>query len=289
MTGPGPAAPGCRLRCAVLGSPIAHSLSPALHRAAYAALGLDGWCYERYQVTEAELAGFVAACGEGWRGLSLTMPLKVRALELGQVDPVAALVGAANTLVFTADGPQLHNTDVGGLVAAVRRAVPGRPGPVTILGAGATARSSLVSAAQLGASEVTLLARDPARADSLRPLADSLGLPLSVRGWDAELPPAGLVISTVAAGAADARASAVAASAPVVFDTSYDPWPTALAVAAERAGRAVLSGLDLLVAQAVLQLRLMTGGDVDPELLLAAGRAELRSRAGEQHAASPPA
>jgi shikimate dehydrogenase len=262
-------------RCAVLGSPIAHSLSPALHRAAYAELGLDDWSYDRFEVGEAELVDFVRGCDDSWRGLSLTMPLKVAALQLGAVDRLAELVGAANTLVFDGEGRQVHNTDVGGLVSAVQPVLAGKPRVVTILGAGATARSALVSAAELGAAEVIVVARDVGKAERLRPLADTVGLPLRTLGWDQALPTADLVVSTVVAGAADARAGEVAASAPVVFDAVYDPWPTALAVAAQQAGRAVVNGLDLLVGQAVLQIELMTGRRVDPGLLLAAGHKAL--------------
>ena len=266
------------VRCAVLGTPIAHSLSPELHRTAYAELGLADWHYERFEMTEAELPAFVAGCDATWRGLSLTMPLKVVALRLGEVDPLAELVGAANTLVFTPEGRRVYNTDVGGLVSAVQRAVPGVPRRVTVLGAGATARSSLVSAAQLGATGVTLVARDPSKAASLRPLADTLEVELAVQGWDDALPAADLVVSTVTAGAADGRAEQIAASAPAVFDAVYDPWPTPLAVAADRAGCTVLNGLDLLVGQAVLQIELMTGRRVSPGLLLSAGREALSTR-----------
>jgi shikimate dehydrogenase len=268
-----------RRRCAVLGSPIEHSLSPVLHRAAYAVLGLDDWIYERHQVGEAELADFVARCDGTWRGLSLTMPLKARALELGQVDPLAALAGAANTLIFTDDGPQLFNTDVGGLVAAVRQTGIQPPGRVTIVGAGSTARSALVSAAKLGAGQVTLLARNPQRAVLLQPLARLLDVSLDLRGWDDELPTADLVISTVTAGAVDARAREVAASAPVIFDAIYDPWPTALAEEAVRAGRTVVNGLDLLVEQAVLQIELMTNRRIASAVLMSAGRAALSAAA----------
>lgn len=264
-----------RRRCAVLGSPIAHSLSPVLHRAAYADLGLDGWSYDRFEVTEPELAGFVGGCDESWRGLSLTMPLKVAALGLGEVEETAALVGAANTVVLSDQGRQVFNTDVGGLVSALRRADTRIVDRVTILGAGATARSSLVSAARLGATRATVLARDPGKAEQLRPLAEVLGVSLAIRTWTSTLPAADLVISTVTTGAADDRAADVADSAPVVFDAVYDPWPTALAGAAERRGRTVVNGLDLLVGQAALQIELMTGRSVDPEVLLAAGHAAL--------------
>ena len=266
-------------RCAVLGSPIEHSLSPALHQAAYAELGLQDWSYDRFEMTADELPAFVASRDASWRGLSLTMPLKAVALQLGEVDRLAALAGAANTLIFTPEGRRVHNTDVGGLVAAVRGATPAPPATVTILGAGATARSSLVSAAQLGCTTVTVVVRRPSRGEALRPLAGELGLELSVLPWDSDLPAADLVISTVTAGAADARAEAIAASAPTVFDAIYDPWPTPLAVAAEAAGCTVLSGLDLLVEQAVLQIELMTGHVVPTELLMSAGRAVLEGRA----------
>ena len=260
-----------RRRCAVLGSPIAHSLSPALHRAAYAELGLD-WTYDRFEMGEDGLAGFVAGCDASWRGLSLTMPLKVVALSLGEVDPLAAQVGAANTLLFDRDGARrLHNTDVGGLawalggvgVTAVQRA--------TLLGAGATARSTLVSLSRLGARQVTVLARTPARAVPLVDLGASLGMTVTVRSWTDPLPRADVVLNTAVAGAADSLAEAAAASAPVVFDAIYDPWPTRLASAAEAAGCAVVNGLDLLVGQALLQIELMTGRSASPTTLRAAG------------------
>ncbi len=265
-------------RCAVLGSPIEHSLSPALHRAAYAEFGLTHWTYDRFQVAETALVDVVAQCDPSWRGLSLTMPLKVEVLELGEVDPVAALAGAGNTLIFDEDARRVYNTDVGGLVWAVRRVSAAPVQTVTILGAGATARSALVSAAQLGAERVLVRARTPEKAEPLRALGDALGVIVVVEGWSADLPTADLLVSTVTAGVADDLAEVAAASAPVVFDVIYDPWPTALAAAAERAGRTVVNGLDLLVGQALLQLELMTGRSVDAEVLYTAGHAELASR-----------
>lgn len=262
----------------MLGSPIAHSLSPALHRAAYAVLGLDDWTYDRFEVTEAELPDVVSQCDPSWRGLSLTMPLKAVALGLGEVDPVAELAGAANTLVFEADHTRrVYNTDVGGLVWAVRRAAPGTASfpRVTILGSGATARSSLVSAEQLGAEQVVVLARTPAKAEPLVTLGSRLGVGVTVREWSTDQPAADLVISTATAGATDPIAGSVVASTPVVFDAIYQPWPTVLARTAHAAGVTVLSGLDLLVGQALLQLELMTGHSVPADVLYAAGHAEL--------------
>ena len=266
-------------RCAVLGSPIAHSLSPALHRAAYAELGLD-WHYDRFEVIEAGLAGFVTNLDPSWRGLSLTMPLKAAALELGEVEPLAALAGAANTVVLERDGRRrLHNTDIGGLVWALRRAGVPALERATILGAGATARSTLVSLSRLGASHVVVVARTPARAAPLSALGTTLGLQVHVQAWTATLPPSDAVLSTAVAGAADDLAEEAAASAPVVFDAIYDPWPTRLAEAATAAGRTLVNGLDLLVGQALLQLELMTGSPVDPEVLYTAGRSALAARA----------
>jgi shikimate dehydrogenase len=268
-------------RCAVLGSPIAHSLSPALHRAAYAVLGLD-WRYEVIEMDEAGLPGFVAGCDRSWRGLSLTMPLKAAALELGEVDPLARQASAANTLVFEPDGSRrLYNTDVDGLVWALRRAGVDTLPRVTILGTGATARSALLSAARLQARQVTVVARTVARAAPLVELGRSLGVEVLPLPWSSPLPPADALLSTVVAGAADALADAAAASAPVVFDAIYHPWPTALAGAAEAAGRRLVNGLDLLVGQALLQLELMTGHAVDPTLLYTAGRSALAGRGVE--------
>jgi shikimate dehydrogenase len=141
----------------VLGSPIEHSLSPALHRAAYAELGLADWEYQRHRVTEDQLAGFVAGLDETWRGLSLTMPLKVAALELGEPDELSVLAAAANTMIFEPGVPaRVYNTDVGGLVSAFAAAGVSKINSATILGAGATARSALISAGRMGAAQINL-------------------------------------------------------------------------------------------------------------------------------------
>lgn len=265
--------------CAVLGAPIEHSLSPVMHRAAYAELGLTDWEYLAYRVTDDQLTGFVVACDSSWRGLSLTMPLKFAALALGEVDEIAALAGAANTLIFEERSRRIYNTDVGGLTWALRSAGD-TPGPdrvesATVLGAGATSRSALVSLSQLGARRVTMIARTPAKAERLRTLAATLGLELSVLAWGSPIPRAEVLLSTVTAGAADAIAEEAAASADIVFDAIYEGWPTALASAAERAGKRVVNGLDLLAGQGALQVQLMTGQELDPKILLAAAHRAL--------------
>jgi len=279
VTPDGTAAPSDGWRCAVLGSPISHSLSPALHRAAYTELGLTGWTYDRFEVTEGELADFVTGCTGNWRGLSLTMPLKSVALTLGEVDPLARFAASANTLIFDGLGRRLYNTDVGGLVWAVQQLSAARLRQVTILGSGATARSSVLSAAHLGARTLTIMARTPRKAEQLEALGSALQLDLHVLPWDAAPPPADLLISTVTSGAVDPIAAAMARSAPIVFDVIYEPWPTALARAAQQAGAGVINGLDLLVGQALGQIQLMTGRTVSPDVLYAAGRAALAGRA----------
>jgi shikimate dehydrogenase len=261
-------------RCAVLGSPIEHSLSPALHRAAYTQLGLD-WTYDKLEIDQHRLAPFVAGLDESWRGLSLTMPLKVAVLELGEVDQLAQLAGAGNTLILEADTRRVYNTDVGGLAWAVRQVTTVPLPRVTILGTGATASAALIAAAQLGAQQVTVAARTPSRAEPLRALSRELGVELEIRPWWARLPQTNLAVSTVVSGAADTIAPSVADSAPLIVDAIYDPWPTVLATTAQQAGCTVISGRDLLIGQALLQIELMTGRSVPAELLYAALPAEL--------------
>jgi len=261
-------------RCAVLGSPIAHSLSPALHRAAYGYLGLN-WTYDRIQVDEQGLRPFVCGLDASWRGLSLTMPLKVAVLELGEVDQLATLTGAGNTLILEGGSLRVYNTDVAGLTGAVGHVAHAPLRRVTILGAGATANAALVAATELGAQQLTVVVRTPSRAEPLRALARNLGVKLDVRPWSRQIPEADLVISTVVSGAADSIADAVADSAPLIVDVIYDPWPTVLATTAQRAGCTIVSGRDLLVGQARLQIELMTGRSVPAEVLYAALPAEL--------------
>jgi shikimate dehydrogenase len=265
---------GVLRRCAVLGSPIEHSLSPALHAAAYASLGLN-WSYERVEVDRKQLVPFVDSLDASWRGLSLTMPLKEAVLELGEVNELARLAGAGNTLILERGTRRIYNTDVGGLTWAVRDATAAPVPRVTILGAGATARAALIAVAQLGAQQVSVLVRTPSRSESLRALSHQVGVELDIRPWSVQLPDADLVVSTVISGAADSIARAVADSAPVIVDVIYDPWPTVLAMTAQQAGCTVISGRDLLVGQALLQIELMTGHSVAADVLYAALPTEL--------------
>jgi shikimate dehydrogenase len=245
----------------VLGKPIGHSLSPVLHNAGYAAAGLTGWSYTAIECAEAELASLVARLDPEWAGLSLTMPLKEVALRVAdEVDPVAAALGAANTLVRRPSGWFATNTDAPGMVDALHEVGLSTVDQVAVLGAGGTARAALAAARALGATGVTLYARRPASFDELRPVAEHLDLPLGYRDF-AEAPrcaEADLVISTVPGGAAD-RLAVPWRAGTVLFDALYHPWPTPLAASAAAAGCRIVSGLDLLLAQAVHQFVLFTG------------------------------
>ncbi|MEU8301002.1 shikimate dehydrogenase [Micromonospora sp. NPDC048909] len=264
-----------RRRAAVLGKPIAHSLSPVIHNAGYAAAGLTGWSYTRIECAESELPGLVAGLGPEWAGLSVTMPGKEAALAVADAaSPVATAVGAANTLVRRPDGSwYADNTDVAGMVD-VLTAAGVRPGvTVTVLGAGGTARAALAAAAQLEARTVTVVARRTAAVDELRPVARVLGLPMAGAPWvdAAELCRADVVVSTVPKGVADPFAGTVGwRPETVLFDALYDPWPTPLAAAAQAAGCRIVSGLDLLLAQAVGQFEQFTGVRAPCEAMAAA-------------------
>jgi shikimate dehydrogenase len=305
------------MKAAVLGSPIAHSLSPVLHRAAYAAAGLDGWTYAAVECDEAGLPALIGGCGPDWAGLSLTMPLKRAVLPLlDHVDPLAADVGGANTVVFAAGGRLGYNTDVAGMVAALAeaglveadstgadpaRAKPAAadpagpgwagPGSAVILGAGATACSALAALRAVGLRTVTVAVRDESRAGALRSVAQRLGVRVQLRSLAAPAPATDLLISTVPAGAADSYAERIC-SGPVpaaVFDVVYAPWPTPLARVAAAAGATVIGGFELLVQQAAGQFELMTGRHPAPVAAMrAAGLAELDRRAQAPAAARRP-
>jgi shikimate dehydrogenase len=247
------------MRCAVLGDPIAHSLSPALHRAGYAAVGLD-WSYDAHRVVAGGLAAFVRSLDVSWRGLSLTMPLKREAMGLAsEVSPVAGLAGAANTLLLVDGSLHADNTDVPGAVAALRARYDGPVRRATILGGGATAASTALALCELGARAITLLVRSPARAADTLGAIDRHGTrPAVTIGSLARDPVDGeVVVSTVPHEAQTADLVDRCASVPVVFDVVYDPWPTPLAASA--ADRVLVTGLDLLLHQAALQFEMFTG------------------------------
>lgn len=265
--------------CAVLGSPIAHSLSPAMHRAAYAELGLD-WTYEPVEVREGELAAFVGALGDDVRGLSVTAPLKREAAAAAhQHDGVVEVLGVANTLVVDDGMLSAYNTDVPGAAAAIEEAGIGVPRSARILGGGATAASIALTLVRLGVEELDFVVRDPARAVEAEAVARGRGIVVNVRRIDEPLlDKVDLLVSTVPGEAIGARSHELVEASRAVFDVVYDPWPTGLAQAADEEGVPVISGLDLLAHQAVVQVELMTGSEVSPQLLRDAALAALRSR-----------
>ncbi len=270
------------MRCAVLGSPISHSLSPTLHRAAYAHLGLD-WTYDAIEVREDGLAAFLDGLDEQWRGLSLTMPLKRAVVPLvDSLDPWALLSGVANTVLLEAGRRSGHNTDIPGARAALEERLGASPRSAVVVGGGATAVSVLLALAELGCTSARLLVREPSRAaPTLAAVAEHPRAPeLSVSTIsEAGRLEADLVVSTVPAQAQTPALVEACASVPAVFEVVYDPWPTPLARAATQTGRPLVSGLDLLAHQAVLQVELMTGASVPVDLVREAGVAELRRRA----------
>ena len=259
-------------KAAVLGSPIAHSLSPALHRAAYTELNLD-WTYEAVECDEASLPGFLDGLDPSWAGLSLTMPLKRAVLPLlDEVSELASAVGGANTVVLAGGRRYGDNTDVPGMVDALASGGVTRASSAVVLGTGATACSALAALRELGVTEVVVAARDFSRTRDLAATAARLGSPVrlrrveEVREGGAAALAVDVLISTLPSGAADqfvplltSEGGSGAGAPATVFDVVYDPWPTNLAEAGRRAGSQVIGGFELLLHQAARQVQLMTG------------------------------
>jgi shikimate dehydrogenase len=248
-------------RAAVLGSPIGHSLSPVLHRAAYAAMGLN-WTYDAVEVDSAGLADFLDALDPSWVGLSLTMPLKETVLPLlDETSAMVRLTSAANTVVLRQGRRIGSNTDVPGIVAAITEERQPPFDRACIIGAGATARSALAAASQLGVAQVQVVARRPHAADGVRQVCAELGVNCRVTGWDdaAAGPKDELVISTVPGDAAASLVPALPADPGLLLDVTYWPWPTQLAGAWQASGGRAVGGASMLLWQAAQQVELMTG------------------------------
>jgi shikimate 5-dehydrogenase len=291
-TVPGVRHPDARcVRGAVLGSPVRHSLSPVLHAAAYAALGLTWWRYDAIECDEEALPGLLDRCGPDWAGLSLTMPLKRAVLPLlDRADPLVGEVRGANTVLFAAEQRLGYNTDVPGMVRALAaRGITGGEdadiSPALVLGGGATACAALAALRDLGEREVAVAVRDPGRAGGVLAAADRMSLAVTLRPFaETSMAGARLIISTVPAGAADRLAKALPelpAPPHAVFDVVYHPWPTPLAQAATAAGAVLAGGFDLLLYQAALQVELMTGRPAPIGEMRQAGEMELARRCRE--------
>ena len=275
-------------KAAVLGFPVEHSRSPQLHLAAYRALGLDDWTYDRIACTADELPSVVSGFGPEWVGVSVTMPGKFAALRFAdERTERAQLVGSANTLVRTESGWRADNTDVDGVAGALdhrrdlRRAI--------VLGSGATAPAAVVALAGLGVTDITVAARNKHRAARLLELGATLGarthfadladtnladtnlidtnlIDTSLAG---QIERAEVLVSTIPSEAAALYASSFAV-VPVLLDAIYDPWPTPLAQAVANAGGQVVGGLQMLLHQAYSQVEQFTGRPAPRQQMAAA-------------------
>jgi len=252
-------------RAAVLGKPIEHSKSPLLHLAAYRALGLTDWTYDRIECTGEELPGLVSGLGDEWVGVSVTMPGKFAALEFAtERTERAVTIGSANTLVRVPGGWRADCTDVDGVTGALRSGGVRdlRGGSAVVVGSGGTSRPALVGLTDLGVRSVTVVARDEGRAratfDCLGDDIEARWVPFDAPGLGQMCAEADALVSTVPAVAAAPYADALA-RAPYILDAIYDPWPTPLASAAEARGTVVISGLHMLLNQAFGQVEQFTG------------------------------
>ena len=278
---------------AVIGSPIEHSLSPVIHRAAWAQLGIDGWEYHRLEQDTDSLPGFIAGLGADCAGLSVTMPCKQAVMPLLDViDPLASAVGAVNTVVPSSGVLAGFNTDVTGIASAVRRACSmagcSAPSSALVLGARATASSALAALGELGITSSTVAARRFGGPGSVVAAASRLGVTIEQVLWsDAEAvdraaSSADLVISTLPASAADPLAERLRVrEGQILLDVVYSPRDTALRRAFENAGGVVAEGTDMLVFQAGAQVQLMTGRSPDTGVMREALEEELEGRSRE--------
>ena len=276
---------------AVIGSPIEHSLSPVIHRAAWAQIGIDGWEYRRLEQDADSLPRFIGGLGGDCAGLSVTMPCKQAVMPLlDAIDPLASAVGAVNTVVPSSGVLAGFNTDVTGIASAIRRACSqadrALPTSAVVLGARATASSALAALGELGIVTSTVAARRFGGPGSVVAASSRLGVSIDQVLWsdrDAVLRAvsgADLVISTLPAGVADPIAEHMTVrEGQVLLDVVYSPRDTALRSAFERSGGIVAEGTDMLVFQAAAQVQLMTGRTPKTDVMRGALEAELTRRA----------
>jgi len=260
-------------KLAVLGSPIEHSKSPAIHAAAYRVLGIN-WEYEKIEVRKGGLKPFVEGLAPEWLGLSLTMPLKEEAARLAEsLNPAAELTGAVNTLVRTETGWSGYNTDVFGIAQALRLAGISRPASVLIIGSGATATSAVTAIGEMNSdAEVLVYARNAKTRGELVSFAKSMGLRAkAARNIKNAGKKVALTIATLPGGALDEDAAKLAkkkfAPAGAMLDVAYSPWPSAFAGVWHNAHKPIISGLEMLLWQAVGQIRIFQNGSPDQPLL----------------------
>ncbi len=251
-----------------------------MHRAAYAALGLNDWQYDAIEVDAAGLPDFVMGLGPEWAGLSVTMPGKAAAAAIATVRSARVdAIGVANTLVPSDAGWIAENTDVDGVIGALRAAGVTGADRALLIGGGGSALAAIAALAEMGVSQVVVAGRREQSTEAALALAALLGVRATHAFMDVEsiarqVPGVDIVVGTVPAGAADHLAR-ILAPVPVLFDAIYHPWPTRLA-AAGNADRITVTGLDMLLHQAFRQVELMTGESAPRSAM----RDALRSAAG---------
>lgn len=254
---------GVPRKAGILGSTIAHSCSPRLHLAAYRALCLYDWTYERIECGADELPAVVNGFGPQWVGVSVTMPSKFAALRFADEHTArAGLVGSANTLLRTRRGWRADNTDIDGVAGALAVIGP-VAGRALVCGSGGTTPAAVMGLAELGVTDITVVARNPDKAARLVDLGVQVGVATRFCGLDSggladEVTAAEVLVSTVPADVA-ARYVDAFATVPVLLDAIYDPWPTPLVAAVAAAGGQVISGLQMLLHQAFAQVEQFTG------------------------------
>lgn len=272
---------GITHRAAVLGQPIAHSLSPVLHNAGYRALGLDDWEYGRIEATAAELPGVVDGADETYVGFSVTMPGKFAALDFAtEATARAREIGSANTLVRIPGGWRADNTDCDGVAGALAELVGDELSQVRhalVIGGGGTARPALWTLAAAGVDKLTVLNRSDRTAE-LAPLATRHGAEFELVDFGANLTDLAhevdLIVSTVPTDVVAGHERQLA-HAPV-FDVIYDPWPTPLTIQAAANGHRTVGGQVMLANQAYDQFKQFTGQSAPWEQMWQALQESLR-------------
>jgi shikimate dehydrogenase len=265
---------------AVIGSPVHHSLSPALHNAAFEQLGLD-WVYVALPVPVGQAEQALQAMRTfGLGGLSVTMPHKEAVAEaVDRLDAAAAALQSVNTVVPGPGGELVgHSTDGAGFVASLAAAgVPVAGRTVCLLGAGGAARAISDALGRAGAARVAVLNRTHSTAQQAVALAGGVGVIASASDVrDAEIV---VNATSIGMGSDDLPCDpAMLHAGQVVADIVYHPRHTALLRAAHAAGAATVDGLGMLVHQAVLQQQLWHGGHPDPSVMAAAAERELAAR-----------
>ena len=255
------------INAAVLGSPISHSLSPRLHMCAYKHLNISG-NYGSFDVPAGTLRDFLKDKADGWTGFSLTMPLKEEVLSVAEViDPLVKRIQSGNTLVRQGDSWILHSTDVRGFQSAWNHENPSKPKSVLIVGSGATARAA-AAAFDDESTAISVLHRNTEREESMRASVNLSNMKFLPWQFSNDFYESDLVVNTTPKSVLDSFAQELSQKPQgTFFDVIYNPWPTQFATAWSKTGSAVISGLDLLIAQGIEQIKLFSGIDFDAQEL----------------------